>query len=134
MRAMRGFTLHELMVVLVILSVLGLVAYPRYETHLVKSRRVGAIACLLESRLLVEAGFAQSPVPEDVALAPCARSLAPHYRIHLEKEEGWKYRIIADAQGRQMLQDPHCRRLVIDQAGRHEGASGNAPSEPCWPR
>lgn len=47
-RQPKGFTLIELMIVMVIIGILGAIAYPAYSNHLQKSRRVDAQAALLE--------------------------------------------------------------------------------------
>ncbi len=47
-RQANGFTLIELMIVMVIVGILSAVAYPAYTTHLQKSRRVDAQTALLE--------------------------------------------------------------------------------------
>ncbi|GAB2873361.1 type 4a pilus minor pilin PilE [Pseudoduganella ginsengisoli] len=44
----RGFTLVELMVAVVIVGILGAVAYPSYIQHVVKSNRAAAQAHLLD--------------------------------------------------------------------------------------
>ncbi len=44
-RRQRGVTLIELLVAVVIVGILGMIAYPSYTSHLVKSRRAQATAC-----------------------------------------------------------------------------------------
>ena len=43
-RRQRGVTLIELLVAVVIVGILGMIAYPSYTSHLVKSRRAQATA------------------------------------------------------------------------------------------
>ena len=44
----KGFTLIELMIAVVVMTLLGAIAYPLYTSQLQKSRRVAAQATLLE--------------------------------------------------------------------------------------
>ena len=47
-RAHRGFTLIEMMVVMVIIGIIAAIAYPSYTKHVVKGHRAAAQAHLLE--------------------------------------------------------------------------------------
>lgn len=47
-RAVRGFTLIELMITVAVVGILAAVAYPSYQEHIRKSRRAAAQAAMLE--------------------------------------------------------------------------------------
>ncbi len=46
----RGFTLIEVMIVVVIIGVLVSIAYPSYQRHMIQTRRSDAQSALLQSR------------------------------------------------------------------------------------
>ncbi len=50
----NGFTLIELMIVVLVIGVLAAIAYPSYQDSLVKSRRADAKAALLELSVFME--------------------------------------------------------------------------------
>ena len=59
MRALRGFTLIELMIVVAVISVLAVIAYPSYLDQLVKTRRKAAAGCLMEAAQFMGVSEAQ---------------------------------------------------------------------------
>lgn len=56
-RAVRGFTLVELMVVVAVIGVLAAIAYPNYQDYLIKSRINEATAGLSDLRVKMEQFF-----------------------------------------------------------------------------
>jgi type IV pilus assembly protein PilE len=50
----RGYSLLEVMIVLLIMSILAMAAVPLYQRHLVKSRRYEAEQVLIASALALE--------------------------------------------------------------------------------
>ena len=45
-RRLKGFTLIELMIVLAIVAIITAIAYPSYQSHIQRTRRANAAACL----------------------------------------------------------------------------------------
>ncbi|MDO3508833.1 MULTISPECIES: type IV pilin protein [Ralstonia solanacearum species complex] len=56
----RGFTLIELMIVVIVVAILSTIAYPSYTQFVQKSRRTQAKAALMENMQLFERHFAQA--------------------------------------------------------------------------
>ena len=56
----KGFTLIELMIVVMIVAILAAVAYPSYQNHVMKSRRVDATGNLLSLGQYLERYFTEN--------------------------------------------------------------------------
>lgn len=54
MRSYKGFTLIEVMIVVVIISILAAISYPAYRSSVLKSHRVDARSSLLETAQILE--------------------------------------------------------------------------------
>lgn len=97
-----GFTLVELMVVVLVLAILAAIGYPSYQEHLLKGRRAAAQAFLVETAtrqqqyLLDARAYAVGAdalaslnvsIPSDVspfytvAVEPAAPTMPPTYRL-----------------------------------------------------
>lgn len=123
----KGFTLIELMIAVVVMTLLGAIAYPLYTSQLQKSRRVAAQATLLElaarqtewrSRHTRYAGLA-----ELLALPPAiAAPASPHYEYQVTAGSV-DFEITAVPQGGQAGDDCGTLRLAQDLGG--------SPAD-CW--
>lgn len=133
-RHARGFSLIELLVVMVIVGVLAGIAYPAYTSHLKRSHRAEARAELLRMQMVIEKQRlttlgAQPSLPPSWVTAP---SVAKHYQLTIQPM-GQSYTLEAralpgDGQVEDRQGEISCAVLMVRVQGldaRHEPA-------PCW--
>jgi type IV pilus assembly protein PilE len=75
-RRFSGFTLVELMIVVVIIAILAAVAYPSYQDHVRKSKRTEGKAALLKAAQLQERYYSDRQVYADNNTFPTLFALA----------------------------------------------------------
>ena len=147
----RGFTLIELMVVVVIASILLGIAVPSYMSQIRKSRRTDAKTALLElagreerfmttngatySTLAADMGYTAFPqvvgsgyyqiqVPVVCNTGPCAGGLpAPSFTI-----------TAVPVAGSSQAQDLPCQSFTVDSTGRQTALDGGGANQTtiCW--
>ena len=139
MNTQRGFTLLELMIVVVVVGILAAIAVPHYQSSVIKTRRATAAACLMELSQFMERFYTtnlrydQSTAGAAVALpsTQCRNNLTGHYNFAFPKPPTQRaYTLQAIPQGIQATKDPrNCGTLSLDQAGVRS-AGGNVSE--CW--
>jgi len=130
---MRGFSLVELLTVLVIVTLLGAVAYPGYQRHLTGSHRVLAAACLLEHAQAMERYHAVNKsyldAPDPV---PC-HGLSGVYDISfMEPRSTSGYTLQAIPLGAQAIHDAQCGTLLLNQWGERQVSAEGMQAGQCW--
>lgn len=135
-RRQSGFTLIELMVVILVLGVLAGIAYASYENATVASRRKAAAACLLEASQFMERYYSTNLRYTDAVIPalPCRTELTPHYTIPTPTLTATTYAltIVPVSGSRQAAKDgAKCGTLGITQAGT-KTRTGSAPLSECW--
>lgn len=134
-RGQGGFTLLEIMIVVVILGVLAGVAFASYERQVVKSRRKAAAVCLQERAQFMERFYTTNmtyvgaPAP-----AACDAGLVPFYAIQFDPgaaPAAKSYTLQAVPQGAQASKDTACGTLSLTGQGVR-GRTGSAPLNDCW--
>lgn len=137
-RAAKGFTLIEILVVMLIVGLLLAVAMPNYRDHLQRAQRAQAIATLLQAQQFMERLYSvqgtyllgeQAPtLPE--ALRSVSVDGRDLYRLSVEDAGVSSYRLQAVPQD--ALVDEPCGTLTLDHTGL-KGRSGSGMSlQACW--
>jgi type IV pilus assembly protein PilE len=141
MLRMRGLSLLETLVALVVVAVLATLAYPGFAQALVRARRGDAIVRLLEVQQAQERWRANHPAYgtlEDLNL-PAPGADATH-RVTVTQHDATGYTAQAEATDARAMESP-CRFMRLSmQAGQVELSSGledtvvndAAANRRCW--
>lgn len=128
----RGFTLVELMIAVMIISVLAVIAVPQYNRYVQRSHRVNAQMALLQAahwleRAMTGAGVYPAAVPANLLIVDGNR----YTMAYAPANGNSTYTLTATAGS---LQDGDgCGNLTVDERGI-KGRSGTQPIDECWSR
>ncbi len=129
---MRGITLLELMIVVVIVGILAAVAYPSYKSQVYKTRRADG-----KSQLMLTAQALERCYTRSATYVGCATVAFPvsspegHYSITAAGAvTASAYTLNAAPVGDQTA-DTKCGTLSLRSDGV-QGASGTLPATSCW--
>ena len=124
-----GFTLLELVIAVVIISVLAALAIGNYTDYVMRSRRAEATVALMEMANLQTQFFANN-LTYTTALAslpyPTA-SLEGHYVLSVPVGNATNFTVRADATGSQATQDTDCSWFQLSSFGVKTSESAD-----CW--
>lgn len=133
-RGQSGFTLVELMIVVLVLGVLAGIAYASYDNATLASRRKAGATCLLEAAQFMERFYTTNLTYVGAALpaSACRTELAGNYDIDIAAQTATTYSLTATPDGRQAAKDnAKCGTLGINQAGT-KTRSGSLALAECW--
>jgi type IV pilus assembly protein PilE len=154
-RNQRGFTLVELMIVVAIVGILSALAYPSYQSHMQKTRRVAAAGCLMELAQWMERNYTTCLRYDRTGTAPaCGTAVAnaqlPALNCRNELNNAYTFQFTAavapatnPAQATYALEavpgavqagDTRCATITLNQAGV-KGATGTdaaTAANSCW--
>ncbi|UGB39087.1 type IV pilin protein [Frateuria soli] len=138
MRRQQGFTLIEMMIVLLIVAILAAVAIPSYRRYVVRSHRTDAQRALTELAARQERFlYSNNTYADSVSALGGSSSMAgSYYRVSVDPASAstTTYTVVATALGSQHDDDKQCQTLSLDQAGRQESTGSTANDPACWGR
>ncbi len=139
----RGFTLVELMIVMVVIGLLTAIGYPSYTAYLDRSKRAEGKAFLLETAHRMERFYSDcNKYPLRLGTANnCttntinAPSKSPngHYRVFVTQNAGLGFPNFTLSGRPNNWTDNDCRVLTLDSQGeRGRRGTGGKTAEECW--
>ena len=139
---LRGVTLIELAIAIIVVAVIAAIAVPSYRLHVLRTQREDARAALLRIQAAQEKFLIQKGrYTADLANPPAAGGLGLHatsehglYSLDVVlTATGYVARASAAATGAQN-KDPHCAVFSLNEAGTRKAldSSGADRTTECW--
>jgi type IV pilus assembly protein PilE len=135
--AQAGFTLIELMIVVVIVAILAVVVLPSYQSYVLKARRTDAKAALTSAAQMLERFSTESPTRgfSTATLGNAGvfpdRSENGYYALTLTNRSVSTYTLSATPQGAQVADA--CKTFILDHQGtRTVSADATRSAQECW--
>lgn len=135
MKQPKGFSLLELMIVVVVVAILSAIAYPSYQEHIAASRRAEARAALMEAAQYMEREFTLTGDYGSASLASAGLSTLPreggsaYYQLAVSASGGL-FTLSATPTGG--MNGDNCGVLILDQAGRQTVSDASFTAADCW--
>lgn len=132
-RAVRGFTLIELMIAVAIVAILAAIAYPSYEEQVRKTRRAEGKAALSEVASRLERCYTRFNAYDHVTCAGVASMTSEngYYLISASAIAASSYTLQAAPQQSQSS-DTRCGTLTLDHVGRRSQSGSPPEGYKCW--
>lgn len=125
--AEKGFSLFELLIVLVIIAILASISYPIYRYALIKTHRIEAKLALMHLANSLENYYLKNNSYRGATLSKChshEMTDKKFYKLSIKTDKN-SYQLIASA----TFSDPECSRFMLNQLGER---TSSGSSKHCW--
>jgi len=129
----KAFTLLELLITLAIIAILTGIAYPSYQSYLIRSRRTNAKITLLKTASALENYFMEHHTYTGATfsnLKILSQTSSSNYYLELAQLNDEHYLIEAIPQNSQ-IKDTDCSIFKLNDLGE-KFISGNGLLKECW--
>lgn len=120
MKKLQGFTLIELMIVVVVIGILAAIALPSYQSYVERSKRGAAQAALMEAAQIMERHFTSN---NSYLNADISNVSADRYSISLSIHKASAFTVKAVPSGSQS--GDSCGTMTVTHTGQRTPPS-------CW--
>ncbi|HWM26954.1 MAG TPA: type IV pilin protein [Woeseiaceae bacterium] len=130
-KSIRGMSLIELMIVVVIVSILAAIAYPSYRQYVSKSKRNEAKAALLLIATNQERHYLDNNLyTTDLALVGIDNAITDSgtYEVEITAADANGFTAVAEYLGNDAAEAARCDTFGIDATG----AKTAGPNPVCW--
>lgn len=129
----QGFTLVEMMIVVVIMAIIASIAVPSYQNNIRKANRADGMDMALEVAQRMERCFtAYSAYNNANCPTAATTSTKGHYSIAVSAAAS-AFTVTATASSNQQKKDTQCKTFAVDQTGKKTATdASNAATTTCW--
>jgi type IV pilus assembly protein PilE len=130
---MRGITLIELLIVMVVIGILAAIAYPSYQQQVRKTKRADGKAALLDTAQELERCYTRFARYNDGNCGVALPSNSPEgfYVITANALDASSFTLDAAPQGDQ-ANDATCGTLRLTNTGIQGSQGADADANDCW--
>lgn len=141
----KGFTLIELIIVLLVIGILSTIAYPGYRQYMAKARRSDGQAALLNLATRMERYYSEQNTYQTATIGTgnatdvlsSSASAEGWYTLSIPTKSASAYTLQATPVGAQGTSDVSCQSLTLNNLGAKGIANGpsGAPTSTatkCW--
>jgi type IV pilus assembly protein PilE len=130
MKKQQGFTLIEMMITVVIISILAAIAIPSYTNHIKKTRRKMATACLQANAQYMERWYTSNMTYEGATAQPCQTEIQDFYEVDIDDVAARTFTATAVPIAGSAQASDTCATLTVNEKGVRTASGGTVAY--CW--